>query len=70
MKAKQVKALVEVKPKLNCVICNKEIEGFYGRWGKVGTCSRKCEDAQTSVVLKAHLQLQEARFLKEIENAP
>jgi len=30
----------------NCMICGKPIEGFYGRWGNVGTCSRKCEVIQ------------------------
>lgn len=37
----QVKKLLYV-----CMICNRPIEGFYGRWGNGGTCSRVCEKTQ------------------------
>lgn len=26
-----------------CVVCEKQISQFYGRWGSGGSCSRKCE---------------------------
>lgn len=26
-----------------CCICEKPVNGFYGRWGDGGTCSGKCE---------------------------
>lgn len=26
-----------------CCVCDKAVEGFYGRWGSGGTCSRACE---------------------------
>lgn len=30
-----------------CCICNKAItDGYYGRWGDSGTCSKKCEQQQ------------------------
>lgn len=32
--------------KLRCMICNKPVDGFYGRWGMTGTCSRACEAIQ------------------------
>lgn len=29
-----------------CCICQKRVNGFYGRWGNTGTCSSKCEREQ------------------------
>ena len=29
-----------------CMICDKKVEGFYGRHEGGGTCSRKCEKEQ------------------------
>jgi len=29
-----------------CIVCDTPTEGFYGRWGSGGTCSRVCELAQ------------------------
>jgi hypothetical protein len=41
------KAKKEAEVKLifeNCCVCNKPIvEGYYGRWGNGGTCSKTCE---------------------------
>lgn len=29
-----------------CMLCDKPIEGFYGRWELGGTCSKVCEAIQ------------------------
>lgn len=29
-----------------CCICDKPVQGYYGRWGNGGTCSKKCEQIQ------------------------
>jgi len=29
-----------------CIICQKPTSGWYGRWGNLGTCSKKCELVQ------------------------
>jgi hypothetical protein len=31
-----------------CLICEKEIDGYYGRWGDFGTCGRVCEGVQAA----------------------
>ncbi len=31
-----------------CMICNKKIQGFHGRWGTVGTCNSACERVQAA----------------------
>lgn len=31
----------------NCMVCGKNItDGYYGRWGTGGTCSKVCEEEQ------------------------
>ena len=30
---------------MNCIICGKQQDHFYGRVGDFGICSRKCNDA-------------------------
>lgn len=32
-----------------CVICQKPTSGWYGRWGNLGTCSKKCELVQEAL---------------------
>ena len=29
-----------------CIVCDKPTSGWYGRWGNLGTCSKKCEQIQ------------------------
>lgn len=29
-----------------CLICDKPVNGWYGRWSDRGTCSKKCEQVQ------------------------
>lgn len=29
-----------------CIICEKPARGWYGRWGDLGSCSKKCEAIQ------------------------
>lgn len=31
-----------------CMVCSKEVEGFYGQHQDGGTCSRSCEKEQMS----------------------
>lgn len=31
-----------------CMICHSKPEGYYGRWGNVGTCRSKCERIQAA----------------------
>lgn len=35
--------------KVICVVCEKACQAYYGNWGNVGTCSRKCERAQEAL---------------------
>ena len=44
---------MEEKP---CVICEKMVTGFYGRWGNTGTCSKKCEIEQARKVGAIHAE--------------
>lgn len=32
-----------------CVVCQKPTQGWYGRWGNLGTCSKKCELIQEAI---------------------
>jgi hypothetical protein len=33
-----------------CISCGKPTSGWYGRWGDVGTCGKKCETIQRESV--------------------
>jgi hypothetical protein len=33
---------------MKCMICQKDCEGWYGRWQDTGTCSKKCEQVQAA----------------------
>ena len=47
MKATTVKTPPqEVQTKEPCIVCQKPVSAFYGRWGASGTCSKKCEQIQ------------------------
>ena len=48
-----------------CMVCEKQIEdGFYGRWGSGGTCSRDCERKQEAL---PHSPPPSAEFLQQLE---
>lgn len=32
-----------------CIVCEKQTRGWYGRWGNLGTCSKKCEQVQEAI---------------------
>jgi hypothetical protein len=48
------------------MICNKKIQGFHGRWGKVGTCDSACEKIQASK--PRYPGYSEEDFLRRMEN--
>lgn len=48
MKATEAKAPKQPVILEPCCVCGKKVEGFYGRWGKSGTCSKSCEQVQES----------------------
>ena len=35
-----------------CMICEKPVHAFYGRWQFTGTCSKKCEVEQRNKGVK------------------
>ena len=49
---KQARILREVQEEYKekvvglCCICEKPVNGYYGRWGNGGSCSKKCEAIQ------------------------
>lgn len=48
MKATECRAPSNELASINCCVCNKSIQGPYGRWseaddGRGGTCSKACE---------------------------
>jgi len=49
MKATTVKTPPqEIQAKEPCIVCQKLVSAWYGRWGSSGTCSKKCEEVQES----------------------
>lgn len=70
MKSTQTKSVPVASVQRNCMICNKEVEGFYGSWGSTGTCSRKCEQVQERIAGKAFNTLVNAIRAKEGKNEP
>ena len=40
--------LQEPEVKQPCIVCQKPVSAWYGRWGTSGTCSKKCEEIQES----------------------
>lgn len=58
VKATQVQA-VQIEEIHTCVICNRPVKGYYGRWGNTGTCSKVCENEQAHRVSQQIWQVEE-----------
>lgn len=52
MKATKVKAIESAQQKYVCVVCEKTVFNYYGRWGNTGTCSKSCEEKHEAKVSK------------------
>lgn len=50
LQAKKEKAVEERwLPQLFCMVCTKEIEGYYARYGNTGVCGRACMTHQETL---------------------
>lgn len=58
MKATQVRPVITEEVK-TCMICGRPVQGYYGRWGNTGTCSRICENEQSHRVSQAINRVEE-----------